>query len=134
MKTLREFPYLVVLWDEEARSVVSQWRGGFVGRDIKQGLDAALEEYKKYLPKAQWIGDTTDIGVIGQEEQAWIDKDWFPRFLGTGVKFMAVVQPASAVAKMSVKSIVSRVPGTQLTVFNCATLEEAKKWMKEQKF
>ncbi len=22
----------------------------------------------------------------------------------------------------------------QLTVFNCATLEEAKKWMKEQKF
>ena len=134
MKTLREFPYLVVLWDEEARSVVSQWRGGFVGRDIKQGLDAALEEYKKYLPKAQWIGDTTDIGVIGQEEQAWIDKDWFPRFLGTGVKFMAVVQPASAVAKMSVKSIVSRVPGMQLTVFNCATLEEAKKWMKEQKF
>lgn len=134
MKILREFPYLVVLWDEESRSTVSQWRGGFIGRDIRQGLDAALEEYKKYLPKAQWIGDTTDIGVIGQEDQIWIDKDWFPRFLGTGVKFMAVVQPASAVAKMSVNSIVSRVPGTKLTVFNCATLEEARKWMKEQKF
>jgi hypothetical protein len=134
MQTLKEFPYLVIIWDEETRSVISQWRGGHIGRNIKEGLNSTLEEYKKRLPGAQWIGDTTDIGVIGLEEQAWIDKEWFPAFLATEVQYMAVIQPKSAVAKLMVDQIVSKVPGTRLTIFNCATLEEARKWMKEQKF
>jgi hypothetical protein len=134
MQTVKEFPYLTIIWDEETRSIISQWHGGHVGRNIKEGLDTMLEEYKKHLPGAQWIGDTTDIGVIGLEEQEWINTDWFPRFLGTSVQFMAVVQPKSAVAKLMVDQIVSKVPGTQLTVFNCATQEEARAWMKEQKF
>jgi hypothetical protein len=134
MQTLKEFPYLVIIWDEETRSVISQWRGGHIGRNIKEGLNSALEEYKKRLPGAQWIGDTTDIGVIGLEEQTWIDKEWFPAFLATEVQYMAVIQPKSAVAKLMVDQIVSKVPGTRLTIFNCVTLEEARKWMKEQKF
>jgi len=134
MITVKETPYLLLIWDEETRSLISQWRGGYEGRKLKEGLLSALAEYKKRLPAAQWIGDTTDIGVIGLEDQEWIDKEWFPSFLATGVKFMAVVQPKSAVAKLSVKSIVSKVPGTQLTVFNCASLEEARAWMKKQKF
>jgi len=134
MQTVKEFPYLTIFWDEETRSVISQWHGGHIGRDIKTGLTISLEEYKKKLPDAQWIGDTTDIGVIGLEEQAWINSEWFPAFLATGVKFMGVVQPKSAVARLMVDQIVSKVPGTQLTVFNCATQEEAREWMKTQKF
>ena len=132
MQIVKEFPYLVLMWDEETRSVISQWRGGFQGRNLKEGLLAGLEEYKKRRPFAEWIGDTSEIGVIGEEEKKWIDTVWFPQFLSSGVKFMAVVQPTSAVAKMSVKEIVSKVPDTQLTVFNCATLEEARKWIKAQ--
>jgi hypothetical protein len=134
MQTVKEFPYLSIIWDEETRSIISQWHGGHVGRNIKEGLSTTLDEYKKKLPDAQWIGDTTDIGVIGLEEQEWINTEWFPAFLATGVKFMVVVQPKSAVAKLMVDQIVSKVPGTQLTVFNCATQEEGRKWMKEQKF
>ena len=134
MQTVKEFPYLLLIWDKESRALISQWRGGFIGRNLKEGLQAALDEYIKHLPDAQWIGDTTDIGVIGNEEQAWIDTEWFPKFLATGVKYMAVVQPKSVVAKMSVDAIVSRIPGTQLTVYNCATLDEAREWMKEQEF
>lgn len=134
MKTVKEFPYLTLIWDEECRALISQWHGGFAGRNLKEGLSAGLEEYKKCLPNAQWIGDTSDIGVIGDVEKAWVDKEWFPAFLATGVKFMAVVQPVSVVAKMSVTEIVSKVPGTQLTVYNCKTLDEARAWMKQQKF
>jgi hypothetical protein len=134
MQTVKEFPYLKIIWDEETRSMISQWRGGHVGRNIKEGLDATLVEYKKKLPGAQWIGDTTDIGVIGLEEQAWIDKEWFPQLLATEIQFMVVIQPKSAVAKLMVNQIVSKVPGTRLTIFNCATLEEAREWMKKQKF
>lgn len=134
MKTIKEFPYLALIWDADSGALIAQWRGGFKGRNLKKGLDAGLEEFIKRRPKAQWIADTTDIGVIGDEEQNWIDANWYPRFLGTGVEYMAVVQPRSALAKMSVKSIVSKIPGGQLTIFNCATLEEAREWMQQQKF
>lgn len=134
MKTVKEFPYLSLIWDEESRALISQWHGGHVGRNLKEGMSAGLEEYKKHLPGAQWIGDTTDIGVIGLEEQTWIDKEWFPAFLATGGQYMVVVQPKSAVSKLMVNQIMSKIPGTQLTVFNCATLDEGREWMKKQKF
>jgi hypothetical protein len=134
MQTLRKFPYLTLLWDADSRALIAQWHGGFKERNLKEGLDAGLEEFIKLRPNAQWIGDTTNIGVIGDEEQQWVDKNWFPRFLATGVQFMAIVQPRSALAKMSVHSIVSKVPGTQLNIYNCATLEEAIQWMKQQNF
>jgi len=134
MQTVKEFPYLSIVWDEESRALITQWHGGFIGRNLQEGLDAGLAEFLERRPNAQWIGDTTNIGVIGSEEQAWVDTEWFPRFLGTGVQYMAVVQPKSVVAKMSVTAIVAKIPGTQLTVYNCATLDEACKWMKEQDF
>ena len=134
MQTVRVFPYLALIWDADSRALISQWHGGFKGRNLKEGLDAGLEEFIKHRPGAQWIGDTTNIGVIGDEEQQWIDTHWYPRFLGTGVEYMAVVQPRSALAKMSVNAIVSKIPGVQLTIFNCATLEEAREWMQQQDF
>mgnify|MGYP005638242625 CR=1 FL=1 len=134
MITVKEFPYLTLIWDSVSRALILQWRGGFKGRNLKQGLDVGLEEFIQRHPEAQWIGDTTDIGVIGDEEQQWIDTNWFPRFLATGVKYMAVVQPRSALAKMSVRAVVSKIPGGQLTIFNCATLEEAREWMQQQDF
>jgi hypothetical protein len=134
MQTVRKFPYLTLIWDEESRALIAQWKGGFVGRNIKEGLDAGLEEFLKYRPGAQWIGDTTEIGMISEGEQAWINADWFPRFLQSGVKYMAVVQPWSVLARMSVKEIVAKIPNSQLIVFNCANLEEARAWMKAQAF
>lgn len=130
MEPVKDLGYVKLIWDSECKALISQWVGGFTGRDIRAGLDAGLQEYIKKGAGAQWIGDTTDIGVITPEEQDWINTNWFPRFLATGVKLMAVVQPMSAIAKMSVNSIVSKVPGTALTIYNCSSLEEARKWMK----
>lgn len=134
MHIVKEYPYLVIRWDEECRLLIIQWRGGFKGRNLKEGLLTALEEFKKRRPNAQWIGDTTDIGIIGPEEQAWVDQEWHPKFLATGVKYMAIIRPKSAIAKMTMTQIVAQIPGTQLTVYNCATLQEAREWMKQQKF
>ena len=136
MDAVQEFPYLVIYWDDEIKAVVLRWRGGYTGRNLKEGLNAGLTELRRRLAtvrNAQWIGDTTDIGVIGQEEQDWIDKVWFPAFLSTGVRHMVVVQPQSAVAKLSVKGIMSKVPGTKLTVYTCSTLEDGRAWIKQQK-
>jgi hypothetical protein len=134
MQIVKEFPYLVISWDEECRSLVIQWRGGFKGRNLKEGLTAALAEFQKRRPQAQWIGDTTDIGTIGIAEQTWIDQEWQPQLIATGLKYMAIIHPQNAIAKMTMTQIIAQIPSTQITVYNCATLEEARQWMKQQKF
>jgi hypothetical protein len=127
---LKSLGYLDLILLPECRALLSEWSGGALNRDIKAGLEMALAEYKKCEPGTQWIGETTHIGIIGDEDQAWINNDWVPRFMATGVKYMAVIQPASIIAKLNVKNILQTYEGTNLTVFNCGTLEEAAGWMK----
>jgi hypothetical protein len=129
--TIRDLHYVVILWDSECNAVIVQWHGGFKGRDLRAGLDAGLEEFWKH-PGAAWIGDTTEIGVIGREDQDWVNTHWYPRFLSTGVRSMAVVQPAQVIARMSVDQLVASIPGGQLTVCNCSTLYDARAWILKQ--
>jgi hypothetical protein len=129
MTQLKDLGYVVIAHDEALRALTVEWRGGFRHRNIRQGLDAALAELAKLPPGTAWIGDTTNIGVISTEDQAWIDSDWFPRLLRTGTTHMAVVLPASEIAKLSVSSILARVQGTPLTVFNTERLDEARSWV-----
>jgi hypothetical protein len=134
MSVVKSLEYLDIIWDEGSKSQITSWKGGFQNRNIREGLDTALEEFKKIIkktPNAQWIGDTKEIGVIGREDQEWINTNWFPRFLATGVKYMAVIVPSSVIAKMSVNSIVSKVEGTNLTSKYFSSLEDAKKWIIE---
>lgn len=133
-RIVESFPYLDLIWNDDCRALISRWRGGFAGRSIREGLDAALAEFQRRGPNAQWIGDTSDIGVIDDEHKIWIDQNWFPRFLATDVRFMAVVQPSKVVAKMSVNAVVSKIPDTRLTIYNCASIGEAITWMKAQQY
>ena len=124
--------YLKIIWDEVHHTQITQWPGGYVGKQIREGLDMGLTEFiklQKKHPDAAWIGDTRDLDVINTVNQKWIDADWFPRFLRTGVRLMAVIAPKSMISTMSVKAIVSRVPETALTVRYCQTIKESNDWI-----
>lgn len=132
MKTVRQTDYMNVIWDDENRIQITEWPGGYVGDRIREGLDLALEafiELRKAHPDAAWLGDTRELGVINATNQEWIDKDWFPRFLATGVQLMAVLAPKSTISKMAVEAIVARVPGTSLTSRYFVSPEEATEWV-----
>ena len=67
--------------------------------------------------------------MIQQPDQDWANQVWFPRVLSAGLKRMALVIPASGLAKMNVDDILSRLPGTELDVAYFATLAEARDWL-----
>lgn len=129
MKTVHSNEYIDIILDEDSKSQITYWKGGFVGDKIREGLDLGLTEFKKH-PGWQWVGDTTNLGVIGEDNQNWINTDWFPRFLATGVKYMAVVVPSSVISKIAVKNIVQKIPGTALTSKYFDNQADALKWIK----
>lgn len=134
MQVVQSLPYLDLIWDVQSRALISLWKGGQEGTELRSGLDAGLVEFQGRRPQAQWIGDTTYLGNLAAHDKSWVDRDWFPRFLATGVKYMAIVTLASEVAKMPVKNIILVLADTRLTLFHCATLEEARTWMQAQRF
>jgi hypothetical protein len=133
MEKYKEFPYLTIYWDEVSKTVVNEWKGGFVkGENLKNGLDTGLAFLTEKKGK-KWLGNTKELGVFGNETQKWINENWFPRFLATGVKYMAVVIPSDALGKMAVEAVVQTVEGTGLMTHYFDSADAAQKWLAEQK-
>ncbi len=133
MKQLRSFSYLEIYYDEKSRCLVQIWKGGFQGRNLKEGADATLEEFKKLPEGTEWVSDTRDLGVMTPEEKDWIVNNWQPRLFATKIKFMAMLIPSSIIAKMSLGAVNAQVPGTQLTIHSCSDLEGAIAWVEMER-
>jgi hypothetical protein len=78
---------------------------------------------------SRWCADCRALGPISIEDQAWLDRDWFPRALAAGLERLAVVLPFEAFAKTAVEDIVDRVPETHLERAYFKTVWEAGRWL-----
>ena len=131
-KILKEFPFLIISWDDSCQSLVTEWKGGFVSKEkYIQGMNAALELFTELKCK-KVLSNTKDSGVLSLDTQKWVKEDFFPRFLATGVRYFATVIPSDALARMSINSLASTVPGgLQSNFFD--NVEDAQKWLSHQK-
>lgn len=117
-----------VLWDASSRAARIEWQGWADPAEFAAANDAvilALSEHRG----SRALGDCRNMKPIQQSDQDWAARDWLPRVLAAGLTRMALVVSKSGLAQMNVESILSRVPGTQLSVGYFATIEEAGAWL-----
>lgn len=120
--------YVTVSWDESTQAVTVVWKGFVTLDKVRTGLEKALELYQA-KGKGKWLADTTQILPFGKEAERWMNEDWFPRAIQAGVKKMALLIPKSSLGKMSLESLMGKVPGTDLTTAYFDNQEAAKKWL-----
>lgn len=99
--------------------------------EIRIGLNLGRDFVKKNNVK-KWIGDTTYLGVIAEEDLEWINTKWFPTLLESGIKKMGVILPDSIFGKMNVEDIMGTVDtstGFESKYFNNS--EDAVSWLGE---
>ncbi len=117
----------LVKWDAAARAAHMQWLGWATPAEFRAANDALVTAIVEHHA-TKVLGDSRLIRVIQQTDQNWINSDWFPRILAAGLTRMALVIPASGLAKMNIDDMVSRV-ADQLDVAYFATLDEARQWL-----
>jgi hypothetical protein len=118
-----------ISWDEACQTVVVEWKKGFVRDDEAQNtLNLALELYCKQ-GKGKWLADTSELKVFPKKIEIWIQENWFPRAIAAGVTSMAFVISTSALAKLSINSLMSKVPGTELQTAYFDSQSSALKWL-----
>ena len=121
--------YATVSWDEACQAVVVAWNGFIPLNKAQIAMNKALELYQEKGNKGKWIGDNTRLSAFNKETESWVNENWFPRALGLGLKSLALIVPQSALTKMALDSMMSKVPGTELERAYFDSQVAAKKWL-----
>lgn len=70
------------------------------------------------------------MAPVNQNDQRWVNEEWFPQILTAGVRFMAVLMPKAAIARLSARYILNRVNDTTLVTNHFDDMEAARAWLR----
>ena len=121
--------WLTIHWDESLQAVWMEWKSYCEGADFRSALDAGLTLIRQKRT-SRWLADLRLLGPVRQDDQQWANNDWFPRAVAGGVRFMALVSPRAAVARLSVKQIMSKVDEVNLITAHFDDIEAARAWLR----
>jgi hypothetical protein len=123
--------YLTAQYDEELDAVVMEWHDFAQGTAFREGLDAGLRLVQKEGAE-NWLADLREMGTVSNDDQEWSNTDWFPRAVETSLAQMAIVQPESVIANMSVENIMQEVGDGALRTHYFDTRSEAVQWLRSR--
>ena len=117
----------MVRWDPPSQSAHIEWQGWARSEEFRAANDALVQAVRDHH-SSRVLGDSRRIKVIQKADQDWVNEDWFPRILDAGLTRLAMVLPASGLAKMNIDDLVGSV-ADRLDVAYFATLDEARLWL-----
>lgn len=122
--------WLTIHWDEGLQAVWMEWKGYVEGEELRGSLDAGLGLVRQ-KKSCRWLADCRNLGPVRQDDQHWTNVDWFPRAAAGGVRWMAMIQPRTSVARLSVKSVMSKVNNINLVTAYFDDLDPARQWLRD---
>ncbi len=123
--------FLRLHWDEGTSLIWAEWKEVVEGEPMRRGLSTALDLIVQKRAR-RWLADTRRLGAVPADDVKWINEYWIPRAIAGGLRWMAFVMPTKVVAKLTVKSVVSRINDKDLRTSYFDNVEEARTWLRAQ--
>lgn len=122
--------YAKVSWNEEVKAVVVEWITFAQGEQFRTPLEKALElMVQKKAHK--YLGDTRKSGAWHKDDQEWLARDFRPRHVAAGLKFLATITPDKVVAQSSLRRVISSVEASGAVMERFDDIEDAIQWLSE---
>ncbi len=121
--------WMTIHFDTSLLAVCVEWKGYAEGEDFRSGFNRGIELLQQRRA-SRWLADCRLQGPITQADQQWMNQDWHPRAVAAGMRWVALVSPQSAVARLSVKSIVTKINNVDLVLHVFADMESARDWLR----
>jgi hypothetical protein len=122
--------FATVTYEDDIDTVVARMHDFEEGEPFREYMDSIIDAIADQRTD-RIIADTSEMGTLTQDDQAWSVQDWAPRAEEAGLDHMALVMPESVVAEMSVESIVEMASDTiNRELFD--NLEDARTWVHRQ--
>lgn len=123
--------WLTLRWDETIQAVWAEYKGYAEGEEYRAGYEAGLSLLRQKRA-CRWLSDARLMAPISQADQRWLNSEWIPRMIAAGLRWSAVVSPRAAVARLSVKQIVSKINNMTLVTDHFDEVEAARHWLRTQ--
>lgn len=121
---------LTIEWDSSIDAVVMNWHDFAKGDTYREGLNEGLKLVDQRNAE-NWLADLRSLGTVTNDDQEWTQEEWHPRAFESTLSNLAVVQPESVVANMSVDDLVQEV-NENVTSHVFDDKSEAKEWLRNQ--
>jgi hypothetical protein len=129
---LYESDYLTIKWDDTIKGAIVK-RVGFAVSEKFRFHNLKLIEIFRERKITQFISDVTEMKVISQEDQNWFSEEFFPQLYRSGLRYMVVIPPVSAIAKLSVGEVERIATRAGIEVKIVSDYEEAANWLRSKK-
>lgn len=126
-----EKDYITIEQIKEQNAIVLHWHENPTSAELKFALNTA-RDFVKVNNVTNWVANTAKLGVVSDEDQEWVNNEWFPTLLKAGIKNMAIVVAQNIFGQMSIEEIMGTLnaeTGFESRYFN--NLEEAITWIEQ---
>lgn len=128
MLALFENRFIIIKWNEQHKYLFTKRIGFCNGEDFRMINNRFIELVKEKTCSKQ-LTDTTEMKVVAQEDQQWFTTDYLPRLKEAGLRYLAVVLPTSALAKLSVQAVQNGAINNKLETAYFDKIAEAEEWL-----
>jgi hypothetical protein len=95
----------------ELNCILLEWKGDVLLQEWIEILSRGIEEIISHKV-TNWIGDTTNLGVTGDEHNQWIQEVFSPKVFNAGLKKLAVVLPNDVLGEMAMQELMEDLQST----------------------
>ena len=121
---------LRIYYNKDANCIITRSIGFVYEQELRTFLNKIIDFLgEKQINKL--IVDLTYRQTYTEEDQNWIDKDWFPRALQVGLTYFGYVLPSDLFMQLSADEILVKQKGN-VNVIPFGQLTKAIEWIKEQ--
>jgi hypothetical protein len=117
-----------IRWDSRGGWVSAEWKGWANSAEFRAAHNLALTAIQENHA-TKWLVDSGKMRVVVEEDQRWLAETWIPSIIRAGIRFTAIVQPKSAVARLNVQNVNAVARSDQEDARFFTTLEDAKRWL-----
>lgn len=118
----------VVTWNDELQSVVIEWKGFAYGQEFQTILMEGAELLKQ-MNGSKVLMDTRNGSAIKAEDKVWIGEFFIRRAFESGLQYLALLQPHSVVAKLSLNRTVEGLGTLPYRQESFTEWDEAVRWL-----
>jgi hypothetical protein len=123
----------ITIWYHADKGIVHhEWHKFMQGKSLRQALLTGTELLKKNKG-TKWLSDDRNYPLLTSEDSLWVDAIWFPKTVKAGWKHWAIVMPHKPVGQINLNQIVKRIAAAGINAQMFTDLDEAMKWLEEQK-
>ncbi len=119
----------VSLWYHPDSKIVHHKIHQYLIPGVFQKLLTAEAEFIEQHGAERLLTDDRTANVVALEDIAWADVHWYPRVVGAGLKFWAMVLPATAVGSLQLATLIEDRRSRGLAAQAFQTLGEAMAWL-----